>query len=104
MAFPSFNEAVNRLHMFLKDNEWPTEIFWVNSKDITIKSQEKAKQLYKEAVSRNLGVEFEGLATDGQIAYISICWPKDMRESELLLFSENDLKISLKVPMPIIIK
>ncbi len=117
MAFPTFNEAVNRMSKFLKDNEWPTDIYWIKSTDIKFISidkakllrpikndKAKAKQLFKDAVIRNFGVAFDGLAYDGQISYVTICWPKDMRESELLLFCDNDLKISLKVPKPIIIK
>jgi hypothetical protein len=109
--FTNFEIALQRFQLFLAGQGWPSNIIWVASASIEMKSpktaelnphfqynQEKAKQDYDFAVYRGLGVAIEGLASTNEETYAAVTWPKDEAESESLMFCENSLKMSIKTP------
>lgn len=109
---PDFDEAVRTLQVFLAGQGWPTTIIWTRPGDIVRRSaefigihrrdidgQSEARSTYEQGRRAGLGVSLEAVCTLGGAAVVTVAYPSDDREAELLMYpSDGGLKMCAAIP------
>src|SRR5579872_5722964 len=109
---PDFDEAVRRFQAFLEGQGWPTKIIWSRPGDISRRSTEsiavhrrnidgqfEARSTYEQARRAGVGVSLEAVCTVGDTAVVTVAYPSDDREAELLMYpSDGGLKMCAAMP------
>jgi hypothetical protein len=104
---PDFDEAVRKFRVFLEGQGWPTKIIWSRPGDISRRStesiavhrrdidgQSEARTTYEQGRRAGLGVSLEAVCTLGDAAVVTVAYPVDDREAELLMYpSDGGLKM-----------
>jgi hypothetical protein len=109
---PDFDEAVRTFQAFLEGKGWPTKIIWSRPGDISRRStesiavdrrdvdgQSEARSTYEQGRRAGLGVSLEAVCTLGDAAVVTVAYPSDDREAELLMYpSDGGLKMCAAIP------
>jgi len=110
----SFGTAVADFQKFLLQQEYPSNLLWVTHDDIVFwrsrfffcrddstERSNQARAKFEDAMSRNIGVMFEGICRTEQATVCRIYVPSDALDAEYRMIPKTGIKFSALVdPKP----
>lgn len=108
-AAPVFEDAVRRFQAFLRTQDWPEALVWVEQSQIVQTPRgifispsgqtDNPVEIYEIARRRRLGVTMEAICTLDDSTCAVITFPSDALDAELLMYpADGGLKLSVAIP------